>query len=475
MADRVSSVMRVVAVALAILTIAVQPGSQCSAAFERVGFIVSANPFDEVPVTHFAYEALAELAAADLVSIPPAIRTSTLTRFEIARAVFEASTTLEGLIDSMALGRADQERLGAIIATLKHEFANEFQWLLSLPLLGNPTINSGRFDDGTLKRPQVVIGPSLREEEPAAMRRSYSELFPVSPVQSGPGSVEAASFQDGEGTPDTFETDPFAIDIPGVRDFSFDVAGSLRALRSDGERHAQPLWSGPHPDYINGLYYKVQATARSVDLELNLAYSGTYNVPSDSLRAVRTHSEARAIYLINQGLRLAAGVEVHHDDTGADSQSGLDLSFDVLPRYLWGSLGLLLSSSDEYDSGISDTVRREMRTQIGIEGRLPLSDVATLKGTYLYEAYSDLLAGSSGGSQQRFATGVEYSLGPRASLTADLELIDDSASGLSSTKGLGIGYEMDDDSSLRLQFTQIDGGVDPVSRSRFSAEVRVKF
>jgi len=436
----------------------------CSgAAVASVGLSLRVNLWEVVPLDDPVFEDLRRLADLGVISYPEQMREDRLTRYDVADLIYRASRNLESKQGGgLSLNDSDGQK---ILAGLRKEYEDEIKWVS----WGYDNI---RVSDISMTSDPVVPRSSLEVTERdgiSARLDEHRERIAASVPSLSPASSAAGDLS----TEIMYAPDPLTLVIPGAPGLTLNIAGMLSSVEAQEPVPGAISLYSLYPESIRNLKYRIDAEATSPGFELRFSYEGLSSMPSHSISADSTQSEASAVYEISPDIRLIAGMIVKSSDEGISSESGVDLRFQVVPTYLSASLGLNVVGPETDQGGGTDGWRR-LSTEIGLTGQYPLSEVIKIRGTYLYRVYANRL----GKSQTTLSTGVDYTPLPGAKVTADVEVIDDPEKGLSSVKGVGLGYEIGADTSVKLSVFHSEGGqgsIDPGVGSKWGAEFQWTF
>lgn len=425
-----------------------------TAARADVGLSLRANLWETVPKDDPVYEDLSKLADLGVIRIPDRVRSGALTRYDIADLIYRASRELEARHGTeLSLNGTDGQ---AIVAGLKEKYSDEIQWVRwsysRVPLFdsGEPMVGS-------------VSGISQRDGVSAVLDVSRERLTASLPSLPPASRIAADSEL-------TYSTEPLVVRIPGSSGMTLNVAGTLAPLVDRDLRVGEISPYSIYPESVRGLKYRIDAEARSPGFEFHLSHEGTSLMPRHSISADSSQSEASAIYKINSGISLAAGMVVKSGSEGVKSASGIDLTFQVVPRYLSAILGLNVGDPESDEFGADDW--RRLSTEIGLSGQYPISSAAMLRGAYSYQMY----ASRADRPQTTLSTGVDYTPAPGTTVTAELEVVDDPEKGVSSEKGVGLAFQVDPNSTVQLNLFHSDGGGSSSgSGAKWGAEFQWKF
>ncbi len=404
-----------------------------------VGLSLRVNLWETVPSDDPVYEDLSKLADLGIIRLPSRAQTSLLTRYDIADLIYRADRELRSRSEETELSFGDGSGR-EIVAGLREEYAAEIQWVSRnyTSMLGN---NSDQITDKLSL--SGIAGLSDREgvssELPGyrGVPITVPELPPASAVESDPEADVSYSI------------DPLVMRISGL---AVNVAGIITQFEDSEHGFRNISQYLLYPKSVRGLKYRIDAWAESSGFELHLSHEGMTSMPRQSVSVDASQSEASATYEISPSVRLVAGMVAKSDQEGFKSESGVGLTFQVVPRYLWANLGLNVSDSESYDMSGPDDWRR-FRTEIGLSGQYPISSEAMVRAAYSYLRYSS----ASERSQTVLSTGVDYTPLPGTTVSAELEVKDDPEKGLSSVKGVGLGYEINPDTSVMLNLFQTEG------------------
>ena len=430
---------------------------------QSVGLSLRVNLWEVVPLDDPVFEDLRRLADLGVINYPDRMHEERLTRYDIADLIYRASRNLESK-QSSGLSLADSTGQ-QILAGLRKEYEDEIRWV-------SWGYDSLRLSDAEmildLAVPRSTLEVTEREGISARLgelrERMAASVPPLSPASTAAGDLP---------TQVTYVPDPLTLEVPGAPGLVLNVAGMLSSVEA---QEPVPFAVSPYslyPESIRNLKYRVDAEARSPGFELRLSHEGFSSMPRHSISADSSQSEASAVYEISPDVSLIAGMIVKSGEKGITSESGVDLRFQVVPTYLSASLGLNVVEPGAGDGQSADGWRR-LSTQIGLSGQYPLSEVIKISGTYLYRVFASRL----GQSQTTLSTGVDYTPLPGAKVTAGVEVIDDPEKGLSSVKGVGLGYEVGSDSSVKLSVFHSESGqgsIDPGVGSKWGAEFQWTF
>jgi len=411
------------------------------------------NLWEIVPRDDPVYDDLNTLADLGIIKLPERAYLNPLTRYDIADLIYRAGRELEEKYAGVDLP-LDMRDGREIIAGLREEYADEIQWVD----WAYSKLNSGEDAIRGLSSLGVFAG------------LDYGGVSSGSVAAPLPGSLSASAIAENSGRNVSFNIDPVNVNIS---DLAVNVAGSLVPYEEDdyGFRIITPY--SLYPESMRGLKYRIDAYAESSGFQLRLSHSGTSSLPRDSLSVDTAQSEASAVYEIHPDVKLVAGMVVKSDQTGVRRESGVDLTFQVVPMYLSASLGLNISNSDTSDgTGIEDW--RRYSTEVGLRGQYPISSEAIIRAAYSYLRY----ANSADRVGTILSTGVDYTPSPGTTVTAELEVKDDPESGISSVRGVGLGYQIDQDMSVMLNLFQEEEathGANSESGTKWGAEFQWRF
>ena len=252
--------------------------------------------------------------------------------------------------------------------------------------------------------------------------RSCASVPPLSPASRAAGDHV---------TEMTYAPVPLTLEIPGAPGLTVNIGGMLASVEKQETRPGAVSPYSLYPESIRNLKYRIDAEAKSPGFELRFSHEGLSSMPRHSISADTSQSEASAVYEISPDVSLVAGMIVKSTEKGITSESGVDLTFQVVPTYLSASLGLNVVDPEAGEEGSGGDWRRTS-TEIGLSGQYPLSEVVKISGTYLYQVYANTL----GQSQTKLSTGVDYTPLP-AKVTAGLGHSDPEGSPVS-RGGIGI-------------------------------------
>lgn len=422
-----------------------------------VGLSLRVNLWETVPSDDPVYEELSRLADLGIIRLPARAQTSLLTRYDIADLIYRADRELRSRSEVAELSFDNGGR--EIIAGLREEYSAEIQWV------------SGNHPSGLNGGEQITnrLGLSGASGLPDYERVS-SGLGGHPGVSIAVPSLPPASAVEVGSEVSSYSIDPLTMRISGL---AVNLAGTLTQLE-DGEhgfRNITPYYS-LYPKSVRGLKYRIDAFAESPGFELRVSHEGTTPMPEQAESTDATQSEASATYEISPSVKLVAGMVTRSDHKGSESRSGVDLTFQVVPFYLWANLGLNVNDSGSPESELDDW--RRFSTEIGLSGEYPISGETMLRAAYSHLRY----ANASDRSETVLSTGVDYTPLPGATVSAGVEVKDDPEKGLSSVKGVGLGYEINPDTSVMLSLFQTEGTVDsanPGEGAKWGAEFQWKF
>lgn len=449
----------VIYIALVLSILVLYPG----AAAASVGLSLRVNLWEVVPLDDPVFDNLRKLADLGVISYPEGMRTDGLTRYDIADLIYRASRRLESSQGSgLSLTDSDGQR---ILAGLRKEFEDEIKWV------------SWGYDSIRISDSEMILDPPVSRSALEATEREgisarldeHRERIAASVPPLSPASRAAGD----QGTEMTYAPDPLTLEIPGAPGLTVNIAGMLASVEKQETRPGAVSPYSLYPESIRNLKYRIDAEAKSPGFELRFSHEGLSSMPRHSISADTSQSEASAVYEISPDVSLVAGMIVKSTEKGITSESGVDLTFQVVPTYLSASLGLNVVDPEAGEEGSGGDWRRTS-TEIGLSGQYPLSEVVKISGTYLYQVYANTL----GQSQTKLSTGVDYTPLPGAKVTAGVEVIDDPEKGLSSVKGVGLGYEIDPDTSVRLSVFHSEnsqGSIDSGVGAKWGAEFQWTF
>lgn len=436
----------------------------CSgAAAANVGLSLRVNLWEVVPLDDPVFEDLRRLADLGVISYPEVIHEDRLTRYDVADLIYRASRNLESKQGSgLSLNDSDGQK---ILAGLRKEYEDEIQWV-SWGYDNLRISNSDIIPDPVVPRSTLEV---TAREGISARLDEHRERIAASVPSLSPASTAGDLSNEMLYAPDPLTL----VIIPGAPGLTLNIAGMLSSIEAQEPVPGVVSPYSLYPESIRNLKYRIDAEARSPGFQLRFSYEGLSSMPRHSISADSTQSEASAVYEISPDVRLIAGMVLKSTNKGITSESGVDLRFQVVPTYLSASLGLNVVDPEADQDGSTDEWRR-LSTEIGLSGQYPLSEVVQIRGTYLYRVYADRL----GQSQTTLSTGVDYTPLPGAKVTAGVEVIDDPEEGVSSVKGVGLGYEIGTDTSVKLSVFHSEGGqgsIDPGVGSKWGAEFQWTF
>lgn len=317
----------------------------CTVATANVGLSLRTNLWETVPRDDPVYEDLNKLADLGVIRIPDRVRSGALTRYDIADLIYRASKELETRHGSeLSLNGTDGQ---AIVAGLREKSSEEIQWVRwgysRMPL----------FDSG---EPIVSVASGVSERDGLSAKldeygeRVTASLPSLSPVSRFAGDSELS-----------YGPEPLVVRIPGSSWMTLNVAGTLAPLMDHDLRPGEVSPYSIYPESVRGLKYRIDAEARWPGFEFHLSHEGTSSMPRHSISADSSQSEASAVYEIKSGVSLVAGMVVKSGREGVRSASGVDLTFQVVPRYLSAILGLNVGDPESDGSGADEWRRLILR------------------------------------------------------------------------------------------------------------------